>query len=134
MPQLLLTSDSNSNINSFNNSPDGTGSTTAETWVTPRNELDQYHTYGHMGLTSDDADLNSLGTYNSFAPTDTDGITQYVGLNNTDPMPIMHHDGPSDGTTQNVGLSHIAYSVEIGSLQEAGDYENTLTYIATPTY
>ncbi|PLX27098.1 hypothetical protein C0583_05130 [Candidatus Parcubacteria bacterium] len=126
-----LTSDSGSNINSFNNSPNGTGSTTAQTWTSPTNTLDAYHTYGHMGLTSDDQDLNSLGGYNDFYNS---GTPLYAGLSGTSPMPIMHHNGPSDGSTQNIGLAHVAYSVEIASLQEAGDYENTLTYIATPTF
>ena len=27
-----------------------------------------------------------------------------------------------------------ALAAEIGAMQEAGDYENTLTYICTPTY
>lgn len=129
-----LTSDSGSNINSFNNSPNGTGSTTAQAWTSPDNDLDMYHTYGHMGLTSDDADLNSLGGFNSFASGDTDGALQFAGLNSTDPMEVMQHDGPSDGTTQNVGTARVLYRAEIASLQEAGDYENTLTYIVTPQY
>jgi hypothetical protein len=126
-----LTSDSGSNINSFNNSPDGTGSTTAQAWESPRNELDNYYTYGHMGLTSNDADLDTYG-YNDF---DNGGSGAYfAGLNGTDPMVIMHHNGPADGSTQNKGLAYVLYQVEIGSLQEAGDYENKLTYIVTATY
>lgn len=130
-----LTSDSGSNINSFNNSPNDTGSTTAVTWASPTNDLDEYHTYGHMGLTSNDEDLSTLipaFNYNNFY--NGGGVPNYAGLNSTDPMPIMHHDGPSDGTTQNVGQADVAYSVLVASLQEAGDYENTLTYICTPTY
>ncbi len=122
-----LTSDSGSNINSFDNSPDGTGSTTPHTWVSPTNTLDAYHTYGHMGLTSSDADLSSYG-YSDFTGS------KYAGLNSTDTMVIMHHNGPSDGSTQNKGFAGVAYTAEIGSLQEAGDYENTLTYICTPTF
>lgn len=129
-----LTSDSGSNINSFHDSPDGTGTTTPEAWASPANTLDVYNTYGHMGLSSDDADLNSLGGFGSFAPADTDGAFQFAGLNSTDPMEVMHHDGPSDGTTQNVGVARVLYRAEIASLQEAGDYENTLTYIVTPIY
>jgi hypothetical protein len=126
-----LTSDSGSNINSFNNSPDGTGSTTAQAWASPRNELDNYYTYGHMGLTSNDADLDSYG-YNDF---DNGGAgVYYAGLNGTDTMVVMHHDGPADGSTQNKGLAYVLYQVEIGSLQEAGDYKNKLTYIVTATY
>ncbi len=126
-----LTSDSGSNINSFDNSPNGTGSTTVHTWVSPTNILDAYHTYGHMGLTSDDQDLSTYG-YSDFY--NGGGTAQYAGLNGTDTMTIMHHNGPSDGSTQNIGVAFVAYSAEIGSLQEAGDYENTLTYIVTPTY
>ncbi|MCK4539741.1 hypothetical protein KAU09_01140 [Candidatus Parcubacteria bacterium] len=123
-----LTSDSDSNINSFNNSPNETGSTTPEAWVSPTNTLDAYHTYGHMGLHTDDSDLNSLGGYDDFS------TNLFAGLNTTDPMPVMHHDGPSDGYTYDKGEAHIIYQAEIGSLQEAGDYENTLTYICTPTF
>ena len=122
-----MTSDSGSNINSFDNSPTGTGSTTVHTWVSPTNDLDNYHTYGHMGLTSDDTDLA--------VNFDNDGGTaQYAGLNGTDIMEVMSHDGPSDGITQDIGVAFVAYSAEIASLQEAGDYESTLTYIVTPTY
>jgi len=46
----------------------------------------------------------------------------------------MYNGGPSDGTTDHVGVTQVAYSVRITSLQEAGDYTNTLTYICTPTY
>lgn len=126
-----LTSDSGSNINSFNNAPDNTGSTTAAAWAVPQNILDQYNTYGHMGLHSDDADLDSYGTgYNNF----DNGGTLFAGLNASDPLPVMHHDGPSDGITQNKGEAHVIYQVQVASLQEAGDYQNTLTYICTPIF
>ncbi|OGF40971.1 hypothetical protein A2531_04360 [Candidatus Falkowbacteria bacterium RIFOXYD2_FULL_34_120] len=124
-----LTNDGLDTINSFNNSPDGTGSTTAVAWTSPLNLLDQKHTYGHMGLTSDDADLHSYGTgYNNFS------TGNFVGLSDTNPMPVMHHTGPSLGTTPNIGYTTIAYRAEIGSLQEAGDYETQITYICTPIY
>ena len=84
-----------------------------------------------MGLTSDDTDLSSLGGYNDFYHG---GDAWFAGLNNTDPMPIMHHDGPSDGVTQDKGVANILYQVEVASLQEAGDYETTLTYVCTPTF
>ncbi len=126
-----MTSDSGSNINSFDNSATGAGSTTVHTWVSPNNTLDEYHTYGHMGLTSDDEDLLGSG-YSDFY--NSGGTAQYAGLDGTDVMVVMEHDGPSDGTTQNVGETFVAYSAEIASLQEAGDYESTLTYIVTPTY
>jgi len=124
-----LLSDGGANINSFNNSPDNTGSSTPEIWQHPKNILDTYNTYGHMGLTSDDDDGVLLG--NDYYQG---GVAYYVGLNSTDPVAIMAHDGPSDGTTQNIGESFVAYSVQVASLQEAGDYESTLTYICTPTF
>jgi hypothetical protein len=126
-----LTSDSGSNINSFNNAADHTGTVAPGPWASPTNTLDVYNTYGHMGLTSDDQDLTAF-TYNDYY--NSNGVPNYVGLNDTDPVVVMHHDGPSDGLTQNIGEAFVAYSAEIASLQEAGDYENTLTYIATPTY
>jgi hypothetical protein len=49
-------------------------------------------------------------------------------------MVVMHHDGPADGSTDNKGAANVAYTAEITALQEAGDYESTLTYIATPTF
>lgn len=124
-----LLSDSGSTINAFNNSTDDTGSTTPQIWQHPKNILDHYNTYGHMGLTSDDDD-------NVYMANDyyQGGAAYYVGLNGTSPTEVMAHDGPSDGTTQNIGEAFVAYSAQIASLQEAGDYKSTLTYICTPTY
>lgn len=126
-----LTSDAGSNINSFNNSADGLGSTTAQAWAAPDNTLDVDRTYGHMGLTSDDQDLASAYPNQDFY---NGGTTHFAGLNSSDPMPVMHHTGPSDGSTANIGETNVLYRVQIASLQEAGDYENTLTYIVTPTF
>lgn len=133
-----LRSRSGSNINSFNNSQDGTGSsTTPMPWNSPSNIIDVYNTYGHMGVTSDDIDdeddaAGLLDYANEFYEG---GLARYIGLNGYDePSKIMAHDGPSDDAYQNVGLARIGYSIEIGSLQEAGDYENRLTYICTPTF
>lgn len=128
-----LRSDSNSTINSFDNSPDGTGSSTPHLWKGPFSLLDQYHTYGHMGVTSEDTNLNadSGGQYADFYNGST---ALYAGLTNATPMVVMHHTGPTLGTTPTYGLTQVAYSIQIGALQEAGDYETTLTYICTPTY
>jgi len=128
-----MTSDGGDNINSFDNSMDGTGSSTAHVWALPSGILDSDYTYGHMGLTSDDTDLSTLGGY-----VNTDfynaGTPQFAGLTASTPMPVYHHDGPADGLTQDKGRAMVLYSAEINALQQAGDYENTLTYIATPTY
>ena len=131
-----MTSDGGDNINSFNNATTGTGSTTATAWANPSGILDNDDTYGHMGVTSNDVDLSSLsGSYQDLYYGA--GTPHYVGLNGTAPRPVYHHDGPADGTTngtQNKGRVMVAYTAQINALQQAGDYENTLTYIATPTY
>ena len=125
-----MTSDGGDNINSFVNSPTGTGSSTAPAplaWQSPAGVLDADDTYGHMGLTSNDADLTTYG-YLDFQG----GL--YAGLNGTDPMVVMHHDGPTNNFTQNKGLAAVAYTAEIDVLQQAGDYESQITYICTAQY
>jgi hypothetical protein len=127
-----LLSDSGANINSINNGQTGAGSTTPMVWPGPLNQLDHYNTYGHMGLTSndDDADDDVIMTNDYYVGS----TAYYVGLNGTNPTPVMAHNGPADGTTQNFGQAEVAFSAQIASLQEAGDYSSTLTYICTPTY
>ena len=80
-----------------------------------------------MGLTTNDSDLSGKG-YMDFTGE------KYVGFNDTDPIVVMNHDHPSDGKTQDIGKAAVAYTVEVSTLQEAGDYENILTYIATATF
>jgi len=127
-----LLSDSGADINSFKDSVTGSGSSTvAQAWTSPLNALDAYHTYGHMGLYSDDTDLDTLSGGLNFDNSGTD--TYFAGLSSTTPMLVLAHDGPT-GDTQNSGRANILYQVEIGSLQEAGDYQSTLTYICTPTF
>jgi hypothetical protein len=120
-----MQTESGANINSFDNSPTGTGSSTKHAWVPPAAQLDNYSTYGHMGLTADDATLSNGDAF---------GASLYAGFTGTTPIEVMYHTGPTTGTTVDRGLSNVAYTAEISSLQEAGDYENTLTYIATPIY
>jgi hypothetical protein len=130
-----LVSDASSTINAFNNSLDFTGSTTPQYWAAPQGILDSYHTYGHMGLTSNDETLNqALWTGNEDPFYASTSKPMYVGFNNRDPVQVMYHDGPADGITDGKGWSMVAYTAEITALQEAGDYESTLTYICTPTY
>jgi hypothetical protein len=115
-------------INSFRDAGDGHGTTSPEIWVSPTNTLDAKNEYGHMGLTTEDADIQTLGGYEDYS-----GI-QFAGLDGTNLTVVMHHDGPADGTTADKGLTQVAYKAEVSALQEAGDYISTLTYIATPTY
>ena len=93
------------------------------TWASPAGTLGDESTYGHMGLASDDSDL-----------TTPFSSGYYRGLNGTTPLEVMSHNGPADGSTQDAGLAHVMYNIEITDLQEAGDYQNTLTYVCTPTF
>ncbi len=111
-------------INSFANAADGSASTTPEGWVDPLGEITNNATWGHWGLTSDDASLSGIDFSGS----------KFAGLLNAQPMQVMYHDGPSNGTIQGAGSTTVAYSVKITALQEAGDYTNTLTYVVTPQY
>jgi len=121
-----LTSGAGSDIDSFD---DGSPVSTPKAWESPSGTLGSEATYGHMGLTSDDANLASD---DASYPDFTGGA--FGGFNSTDPYTIFAATSTSDGSTQNIGLAKVAYQIEISSLQEAGDYTNTLMYICTPSY
>lgn len=107
---------------------DGATTSTPTAWTAPANTLDNYDTYGHIGLTSSDSTLSAGDVF---------GANLYVGdfVASTSQREIFYHDGPSDGTTDNIGSTTVAYTIQITNLQEAGtDYSNILTYIATPTF
>lgn len=116
-----LTTNSGADISAFRD-----GSSTLEAWSPPAAILATSSTYGHFGFTSDDDSL--IGGANPFA----DGV--YTGFSSTTPVEIMYNSGPSDGITQAKGMAKVAYRIQVSPFQEAGDYYNTLTYIATPTY
>ena len=115
-------------INSFE---DGATTTTPEPWAFPQNILNQYNTYSHFGVTS-----NAASSTPSIASDWANATsTKYRGAFITAPLDIFDWNGPSDGTTQNVGVADVAYSISISPLQPAGnDYTDTLTYVATPTF
>jgi hypothetical protein len=103
---------------------DGAYTNTPTAWTSPTNVITNENTWGHWGLTSEDADLNS----------DEFGSALFVAASST-PRQIFSHSGPADGTTANMGRTEVGYQIEITPLQEAGDDYNTiLTYIATPTF
>ena len=119
-----LTSNTGADIDLFSN---GNANVTPIAWASPSNTLGNENTYGHYGVTSDDADLNG-GEFTSGGP-------KYAGNFGTTTRVVFSHNGPSDGTTQNVGLARVAFKIEIGSLQEAAtDYTNRITYVCTPTF
>jgi len=103
---------------------EGAYTDTPTAWVAPTNDIADENTWGHWALTSEDSDLN----------TDEFGAQLFVSASTT-PRQIFSHDGPTDGTTADIGETDVAYKIEISALQEAGDdYNTTLTYIATPTF
>lgn len=107
---------------------DGNATSVPSTWVSPSNTLNQPATFGHIGVTSDDADLGN-GTFGTSTP-------KYAGaFQSTTTLTLFSATGTSDGVTQNIGAAKVAYRIEIGSLQPAAnDYTNNLIYVATPTF
>lgn len=111
-------------IDSFTN---GTYVNTPTTWAAPGRVITASSTWGHWGLTSDDDDLNAQ----EFT---TGGGDRWIAASTT-ARTVFSHNGPSDSSTQNIGLARVAYAVEITPFQEAGfDYQTNLMYIATPTF
>lgn len=97
-------------------------------WTSPSGTLDNRNTYGHFGFTSADNSLGPNCGQNYY------GDNGWAGFNATNSAEVMCHNGPADGKTENKGKTWVLYKVEITALQPAGEYTNTLTYIATPTY
>ena len=96
-------------------------------WTAPSSTAGSEATYGHWGVTTSDGDLAT----DTGSSTDSFGQYNYSGsFTSSSPRNIMGSTGPVNASTTDVG-----FTVEIGSLQEAGsDYTATLTYIATPTF
>lgn len=116
-----LLSSTGADIDGFAN---GTYTNTPTVWSSPTNNISNENTWGHWGLTSEDSDLNG----------DEFGSVLFVAASTT-PRQIFAHNGPSDGTTADIGETDIGYQIQISPLQEAGDdYSTILTYIATPTF
>lgn len=116
-----LLSSTGADIDGFAN---GTYTNTPTVWSSPTNNISNENTWGHWGLTSEDSDLNG----------DEFGSVLFVAASTT-PRQIFSHNGPSDGTTADIGETDIGYQIQISPLQEAGDdYSTILTYIATPTF
>lgn len=115
------TANSGSLIYLFSN---GASTSVPTAWVHPTATLNAYQTYGHLGITSTDADLNT----NEFS-----NATLYAG-NIIQPRVVFSHNGPANGTQNNQGSTTVSYKVESTDLLPAGDYTNIITYVATPTF
>jgi hypothetical protein len=121
-----LTSSTGADIDGF---ADGTYTSTPSAWTAPTASISNENTWGHWGLTSDDA------TFGVADPFDAGGAGQLFVSASTSPVEVFKNNGPADGTTQNIGKARVGYKVEISPLQEAGsDYTATLTYVATPVF
>lgn len=114
----------NGNDNDIDVFKDGT-STTPEAWASPSTLIDQEWTYGHFGLTSEDSTLTGGDVF---------GNNLWQGFATSTATEVMYHDGPADESTADKGFTQVGYRIEIGNLQEPGDYTNIITYIATPTF
>ncbi len=102
---------------------EGSDTSTPVSWSSPTGNVLDESTWSHWGMTSNDA-----------TSTIPFGVGEYVAVA-TSPTVVFSHNGPADGSTQNVGTARVGYKVEISALQPAAnDYSTTLTYIATPTF
>ena len=105
----------------------GSYTTTPTSWTAPSATIGQENTYGHWGLTSDDAALTS-------GYTDLYGTGLYVSASTT-AVEVFRHSGPSNGSGMGVGTTTVGYRIQRSALQEAADdYQATLTYVATPVF
>jgi hypothetical protein len=119
-----LQSSTGADIDSFSQ---GADTTQPIAWAAPSATIGQENTYGHWGITSDDADTTRDAG-------DEFGSNEWAAAS-TSPRVVMSHDGPANGTGTGEGTTRVGYQVEISSLQEAGDdYSATLTYVATPVF
>lgn len=117
-----LMSSTGADINGF---VDGSYTQTPTAWSAPAGTLGNDQTYGHWGITSDDATTTRANDF---------GSDEWVSPSTT-PVIVMSHDGPVNGAGVGEGTTRVGYQIEITSLQEAGDdYQTTLTYFATPVF
>jgi hypothetical protein len=115
-----LNSATGADIDGFVN---GTYTTVPTTWAAPTPVLGTESSYGHWGLTSDDADITTPMAASEFVSA------------STSPIEVFSNDGPTNGIGVGVGTTTVGYNVEISALQEAADdYTATLTYVATPVF
>jgi hypothetical protein len=119
-----LTSQTGNSIHLFTN---GNAQATPSAWTSPSSTINNPLTYGHFGITSDDA--SGTLAFGTSTPL-------YAGgFQSTSTLTVFSWTGPADGTTQNIGLAKVGFRIEIGPLQAAAnDYTNNLIYVATPVF
>lgn len=110
---------------------DGSYTGTPTQWVAPSQTLGQENTYGHWGITSNDDTVT--GALSDVFDVNGNG-KDYISASTT-PVEVFRHNGPTNGTTNGIGITRVGYTVETSALQEAAtDYTATLTYVATPVF
>ena len=96
-----LLSSNGADIDTFAN---GTNTATPVAWTAPLATLGVENTYGHFGLTSDDADLHA-GEFIS---------NKWAGnFFSTTTRAVFSNTGPSDGVTQNFGKARVGYQIQV---------------------
>ena len=121
-----LTSANGSSIKLFR---DGAQTATPIGWATPTAVLGNPSTYGHIGITSSDTDLNANEFFSG-------GVIKWAGnFQSTSTRTIMSNSGPADGVTAAIGAVRVGYKILVSALQPAAtDYSNRLIYVCTPTF
>lgn len=110
---------------------DGAATVAPTAWTSPSNTLGNTSTYGHFGITSSDDVQNQAG----YGTYDYTGNKYSGAFFSTTTLPVFANSGPSDGLATNIGSTTVGYTIQVGSLQPAGnDYTNTIEYVATPTF
>ena len=118
----------------------GAATATPTDWASPTGTIAGGEAgYGHYGITSEDADLETDtggGDADDFDDTASAscGAAPCVAGNIASARNIFAATGPADGTTADIGTTDWGVFIEISSLQEAGSYQNALTHICTPTF
>ena len=119
-----LQSSTGADIDGFVN---GSYTNTPVAWSAPTAVIGSENTYGHWGITSDDA-TTTRSAGDEFNASE-------LASASTSPRVVMSHTGPTNGTVTGEGTTKVGYRVQISGLQESGDdYTATLTYVATPTF
>ncbi|MEA3449492.1 MAG: hypothetical protein U9Q85_00700 [Patescibacteria group bacterium] len=120
-----LVNENNDTINSFSNAFDGTGSSTdPQPWTDPAEIDGQDHTYGHLGISSNDPELSELDFSGS----------KYVGFDGTEAIEVLYHPTPTVNNVAGEGKVNIAYTLAVSALQEKGVYSNSIMYICTGNF
>ena len=81
---------------------------------------------GYFGYTTNDANLQT-------SPVNRFISNKWAGSWDS-PLEIMYHNGPTQGTTQNIGLARVGFRVQVTDFQESGTYSSVVTYVCTPTF